>query len=377
IEGSGETKDLTEDDMDVNSYTREKFKADNVLPLVTFGFNVDDGLFLGGGFLSTKFGWRKTPHASDHKFQGAVAAKTGAFSFQYSNNLYQVLRKWDITTNLNVLAPQSATNFYGLGNETNKTTDDFNFYLVRFNNVKFYSAFQRRFDEKQTLKFGPQYEYVDVELDANRFIGSDAANIPETAFESTHLPGVKIEYLLNTTDNKVVPTKGIKVNGSADWLYNTTLQKSLNRIQGNFCFYTSLNTKFPVTFATRFGGATNFGDYEFYQANTLGSQNIFFGQDNMRGFNRDRYSGRSSAYNNTEIRIKLFDFRSYLFPGQFGIFGFADHGRVWIDSESSNLWHNSYGGGLWISPMQQVVITGTYANSNEDQMITLNASFLF
>jgi hypothetical protein len=30
----------------------------------------------------------------------------------------------------------------------------------------------------------------------------------------------------------------------------------------------------------------------------------------------------------------------------FGIFGGFDYGRVWLDGETSNKWHQSVGGGL-------------------------------
>ncbi len=39
-------------------------------------------------------------------------------------------------------------------------------------------------------------------------------------------------------------------------------------------------------------------------------------------------------YNNTELRIKVTDFRTYLLPGAIGIIAFNDIGRVWVDHDN-------------------------------------------
>ena len=107
----------------------------------------------------------------------------------------------------------------------------------------------------------------------------------------------------------------------------------------------------------------NFGKFEFPQANYLG------GTTNLRGYRRDRFGGRTSFFNNTEVRIKLGNFSTYLFPGSFGLLAFHDVGRVWQDGEKSTVWHNGYGAGLWISPIQRIVLTASAARSKEDKLL--------
>jgi hypothetical protein len=36
-------------------------------------------------------------------------------------------------------------------------------------------------------------------------------------------------------------------------------------------------------------------------------------------------------------------------PLSIGIYGGADYGRVWIDNDNSEKWHNSLGGGLFVN----------------------------
>ena len=87
-------------------------------------------------------------------------------------------------------------------------------------------------------------------------------------------------------------------------------------------------------FAHRTGAATNFGDYDIYFANTLGRS------ENLRGFWRYRFSGKTSFYQNTELRLALSKRKN------FGMLGFFDDGRVWIEEEDSKTFHVGYGGGL-------------------------------
>ena len=112
-------------------------------------------------------------------------------------------------------------------------------------------------------------------------------------------------------------------------------------------------------------------------AATLGGQTRQSGQGNLRSYRKERFSGRSSFYVNSELRIKLFDFETYFFPIKIGALGFYDNGRVWVDDEKSTKWHQGYGGGLWISPLEAAVVTITYAASPEADLIAVNMGFLF
>jgi outer membrane protein assembly factor BamA len=123
--------------------------------------------------------------------------------------------------------------------------------------------------------------------------------------------------------------------------------------------------------ASRFGGGANFDDFEFYQAQYLG------GTDNLRGYRKFRFAGESMAFNNTELRIKFGDFRSYLFPGSIGMLVFHDYGRVWHDSDPTNKWKSGYGGGLWISPLKRIVITALYTASKEDRLPLIGFGWQF
>jgi hemolysin activation/secretion protein len=113
------------------------------------------------------------------------------------------------------------------------------------------------------------------------------------------------------------------------------------------------------------------GDYEFYQANTLGNS------ENLRGYWRTRFAGRSSVYQNTELRFNLATLRGYVFRGKLGLLGFFDDGRVWIKEENSSTMHMGYGGGIYYLPYNMMAFTAYFSTSKEASFATLRAGFFF
>jgi hypothetical protein len=65
------------------------------------------------------------------------------------------------------------------------------------------------------------------------------------------------------------------------------------------------------------------------------------------------------------MRIRLANFASYILPGEFGLIGLFDIGRVWGKNDRSGLWHNGYGGGFYFAPAQLIVIRAVVVNSVE------------
>ena len=62
--------------------------------------------------------------------------------------------------------------------------------------------------------------------------------------------------------------------------------------------------------------------------------------------------GDASLFGSTELRVYLARF-FLLFPIDFGVFGLTDVGRVFADGESSGPWHGSWGGGVWLAPINR------------------------
>ena len=153
---------------------------------------------------------------------------------------------------------------------------------------------------------------------------------------------IKFSLTIDTRDNKVLPATGInwistikRLSGIGDKSYNKVTQ-----VNSDFSFYFNLIPD-RLVFADRVGGGINYGNgFEFYQAQYLGSN------DNLRGYRKDRFAGKSKFYNQAELRLRLANFRTYLFPAAFGVMAFFDAGRVWKINDTDKKTLSGYGGGI-------------------------------
>jgi hypothetical protein len=362
----------------VNQYDRQAFQYAFAGPLYPWSYNVDDGLFVGLGLLLKRPGFRKLPWAATHQLTANVALRTGAFSFGYEGNFAQVVGPFDLQLRAAVQAPNYVRNFYGLGNETQLVPEEPTgaaFYRVRFRNLALSALLRRQLSSYSTIFGGPIYQGVDVQEQPGRILDQnpDERLHPATLFESKQYVGARVGYELTSLHARAELPQGLA--GQAELLAQhplTTSAQPLTQLTASLALYRSFRFPLRLTLATRFGGTVNLSeDYEFFQAATLG------GLSNLRGFGRTRFAGRQSAYNNTEVRLQLARFRSYLLPATIGLLAFHDVGRVWVPGETSNTWHQGYGPGLWLAPTPQVVLTAMYGISTEGRLPLIRLGFFF
>jgi hypothetical protein len=362
----------------VNQYDRQAFQYAYTGPLYPWSYNVDDGLFVGLGLLLKRPGFRKLPWAATHQLTANVALRTGAFSFGYEGNFAQVVGPFDLQLHAAVQAPNYVRNFYGLGNDTDLAPDEPTsaaYYRVRFRNLALSALLRRQLSAHSLLFGGPVYQGVEVEEQPGRILdyNPDPRLRPATLFQAKQYLGARLGYELTSLHARAELPQGVA--GQAELLAQRPLTASarpLTQLTASLALYRSFRFPLRLTLATRFGGTANFSDdYEFFQAATLG------GLSNLRGYGRTRFAGRQSAYNNTEVRLQLAHFRSYLLPATIGLLAFHDVGRVWVPGETSSTWHRGYGPGLWLAPTPQVVLTALYGISAEGRLPLIRLGFFF
>ncbi|HET9274882.1 MAG TPA: hypothetical protein VFN96_02300, partial [Gemmatimonadales bacterium] len=113
------------------------------------------------------------------------------------------------------------------------------------------------------------------------------------------------------------------------------------------------------TLVGRLGGRAVWGDAPFYELAFLG------GSPNLRGYRRNRFAGDQSAHGVGEVRMRLAKFSGFL-PGEAGIFGLGEIGRVFSAVDNTKTWHRSVGGGLFVSLVDRAfVFVGGAAYSRE------------
>lgn len=369
-----EGKDLRKKDKSVNLYDRKAFKYDHFGPQAFFGYNVDDGVFIGGGFLYKKQGFRKDPYKYAHKLVGNFSTGSQAFNFRHSSNYTDIAGAWDLSTDLKISAPNFQSSFFGLGNETNNDQSRrTSYYWVRLNQVEFMPSLTYNKNTGRNVSFGLIYQYNEPQRTANKFISTLEANLDDENFTSKHFAGVRFNYELDKRDNKILTQRGVHLLSAGAFLsqLGQSSEYQYLNLQGSLSMYMTARWPLQTTLAVRVGGSSNVGDFEFYQANFIS------GTEHLRGLRRNRFAGRSSFYQNTELRIKLMDLRTYVFPGQIGLIGYYDIGRVWLDNENSDVMHYGFGGGFYISPFDAIVLTTAYSVSDDDNLINVNFGFLF
>ena len=378
IAKGSEIRNRTRNDTAVNSYVRKSFKYDVWMPLINFGFNPDDGMYLGGGLLWKQHGFRKFPFASKQKLTGAYAFRTSAFVVNYEGIFTEAIRNWDLIVESQAVFPHYSSNFYGWGNESSvDKVRDKNYYGVRYNLVSVRPFLETKSkNELNYLQIGTQYQFIDVVDDVDKFITDVDTLVTSTELRSKEFMSVWTSYTYHDLDHETAPTKGWKWKSTAAWVQRLNADGGFARISSELSTYVPIEA-IQTVIAFRFGGATIVNDFEFYQGSTLGGQKMTHFDSNLRGYRRDRFVGRSSAYQNTELRTSLTRLPNYILPFELGLILFVDNGRVWYDDEESGRWHTGYGGGFTLSPTRSFIISITYDGSVENDFVIMHLGYRF
>jgi hypothetical protein len=350
-------------------YNRKSVKYDWYVPIIIPSFNPDDGFAIGLGFLYRKQKWGKTPFGWQQRLTITYATGTSAIGFGYRGIFKQTFGKWDLDLDASYKGPRYTLNYYGLGNNSTLDSNSKHYYRVKSTILLLNPGISRSWPHS-SLRFGLQLQTVDILQNQDKFITSIPANVDPAVFDNRMYGGVNGEWIIATDANSRNPQKGISFTNGFSYLHNfESSSRNLLELHTAIAFYFTLGN--VLTFAHRTGAETNFGEYEFYQANTLG------GNENLRGYWRSRFAGKSSFYQNTELRCKLAHLKGYVLRGQLGLTGFIDDGRVWEKNEISSQIHVGYGGGLYFLPYNALALNLYYASSKETNMVVLRAGFFF
>jgi hypothetical protein len=367
-----EAKNKTSNDPIKNTYDRraKDFEYNYAMPLPIIAFNPDDGIVLGAAVHYFDYGFQKDPFASSHLFGVDYALGTKGVNLKYRGEFMQAIGKWDVTLDAVFSSPRYTRNFFGLGNETINEDRERDYNRIQQKIYAFSPGIKKRIGNLSYFKISGQIENISIDDQADRFANSENPDIRDSNFGDVGFVGGEVEFNYENSDHKFVPTKGVHINSIFG--YKASLKETdrdFAYIKASFGFYAGGKN---VVFGSRVGTDHRFSnDFEFFQAATLG------GSDNLRGFRDERFSGRTSFYHNTDLRVRLFTADSYYLPFTLGLVGGYDYGRVWMPDEESEQWHDSVGGGVWISPFDAAVINLSLFHSDEGYRFQLKGGFLF
>ena len=333
--------------------------------------NPDLGVFVGGLGSRQYFGYRKNPFSSSHSFNAGLAANRLKASVSYTGTFRQLLLDLDARIHLKYSGIQ-VIRFNGFGNET-EISGPSSFYEVEQNYFAFAPSLEFRAGEREgdmhgggmgslrsklTIGLGPIVKYSDTPLSSNedKFIGSS----PEYAYgtDSFGQVGAQGEILYDTRNNPAYATRGVLVR-VAGVVYPGAwdVESAFGSIDGETRAYLTAPVSTNPTLALRAGGKKVWGTFPFHESAFLGGPGLTGGDvsnGSLRGFRKNRFAGDTSLYGNSELRLVLAKIK-LLVPGELGLFGSADAGRVMYaeDSDDADTWHTGVGGGLWLSFLQR------------------------
>ncbi len=374
---SGTAKSYFRSDPAINAFSIHVYQYPvKSYPKINLGYNGDDGFLLGGGFTVRNFKFKRAPFANEHRVGSLFSLAQKAIQIRYNAIFNKVINyNYDILINSSIKTP-NLTNFYGFGNET-KIVSPREFYTVRYSIVEGEVLLRKSTESVFSTYIGPsiQHYWNDNKDNLNRVlenpskIGLDSLNV----YKKQTYAGLKAGIDINNIQNELYPTRGITWRSFAHYqkgIANT--KNNLLRLQSDMIVYASLQIPAKVVGIIKLGGEKIFADsLQYYQAVTLGQEN------NLRGFSKSRFAGDAVFYGSLELRIKLFESRSYLLPGQFGMIVFNDIGRVWFKKEQSNRYHYSYGGGLYFVPFNTAIVSATLGKSESETIFNFSLGAKF
>ncbi|MGI4867340.1 MAG: BamA/TamA family outer membrane protein [Janthinobacterium lividum] len=361
----------------VNNFNKASFQYDYLQPLFLAGYNKDYGLQLIGNFIYQRQGFRKTPYGSRQSFTVNYGLANNSLLLSYSGDFKRLLGVNDLVVNVTSLGPNYTSHFFGVGNESefNRDPDDaIRYYRNDYNLVTADVRLRRNYPQWQvSAGVVGQYYNSGRDKNTNRLLSAYADEHPtQDVFHAQAYAGLTAGATFDTRDKGLVARRGV--------LWTTSLS-TMRRLDANQHTFAQALTEFSFHFtpgrdsslviANRTGGGTTIGTAEYFQQFKLG------GTNNLRGFYFWRFTGKSVAYNNLEVRLKLLDFSSYLVPGTLGLVLFNDVGRVWTPGESSQRWHTGYGGGVYFLPAQLALLQAVVGFSKEGVYPYISAGFRF
>jgi hypothetical protein len=363
---------LLSNDYETNTYNykRPKFNQFSAIPLV--GYNPDDGIRLGAKFDYTQNGFVGNPISQKHTATARYFFATEGYDLNYSGYVKKIIHKYDLVVDAMATSSNFVQNFFGYGNETEAFKEEgLDFNRVRIAMLKVNPGLSLKGKQGSTLTARLNFESYEVEDTPNRYISENTVN--PGVFERQSFAGIGAAYDFKNYDNFLVPTLGLGFHFSGYWNTNISdFAQNVPMVQSQLNLVYKLIPSAQWVFDTTLRTKSLFGTtYEFYQAASVG------GDYDLRGFRENRFTGRTAFTQTSDIRYSIGQIKNPFAPVTYGAFVGFDYGRVWIPTETSDVWHTSTGIGIWFTSSNFIASKVSYFHSEDGGRIAFGMKFNF
>lgn len=336
------------------------------------GYNPDDGFRAALQYVYRVDKFTRNPFSQKHVFNAAYFTDINSFEISYLGEVANVKDNLNLSFGARITSPNFTRNYFGFGNETENMQDERGYAYNRIE-VQHISG---NVGLLRNSKFGSFFK-VQTTFDAYKVDDSPSniiATVPlQNKGEPSYFGTLEGIYNYRSFDDPQNPTIGMMFDLNAGITDNLeAIEDVFGFVKTRLGFYNTLVRNRTLVLKTNISYHQNLGKkYEFYQAANLG------GDNGLRGFREQRFTGKSFLVGNADLRYSLPKFNIGLVPVQVGVYGGFDLGRVWVANNTSQKWHNSRGGGVWINGSGGLNANVSLFNSEEGSRLTFGLGFDF
>ncbi len=294
------------------------------------------------------------------------ATGSESWRFEYNGDFRNFIKNW-IVHFRGGYSQLNFNRFYGFGNN-NELAFDVEDDFYRISEELYYAESQLIKETKFGKLFGSvSFYFSDLDTSENNILNS----LDIKGAGSNRFLKAGIGYEWDHRDNINYPREGFWLRAVAE--YTPALldnKEAYSRAQLHGHLYFTLFNK--LTFAYHAYAAKLWNDFFITDAIHLG------GTQFLRGYSRERFSGNAALFSALELRFPLTKLY-IIIPQNFGLTLHAESGRVYNENlGESNKWLNSFGGGIWTSYLNDlIVISTTVSASKEDTQFYITTGFTF
>jgi hypothetical protein len=360
----------------------QKDRGSSIRPVLTLRSGHGLGLVPGIGVAQYQYGFRQVPYSS--LLSADVAYSTAVRGFDiglgYDNRFESSMAHMLASARMSQL---EVVEFRGFGNNVPDLRGPF--YEVRQRQWSFRPALGFSPNSKSDISVGPVFRYTTTDSARNRFITQQRPygfpDFKQAGFqlqfqydtrgspELFDIPGRNVLIRLAQRDRD--PYLWGKVRFAASFYPAMfDVQTTYKKLSGVVSGYVTAPVFTHPVLALRAGGEKLYGNFPYFDAAFIG------GSRSLRTEHAQRFAGDASLYGTTELRVPLVHF-PLIIPLNVGAIGFADVARVYLNGESTGLWHKGTGAGLWFSFVRPELGVTVMRTNNPDRRTLVSLGFAF
>lgn len=279
-----------------------------------------------------KMGFERNPFTSRFDVKASYFSLTQAFDISGNAHFSHVFGDWNLKFSGRATSHNFTENFFGFGNETiDHSNFDFNrVYLQHFSGgiSTYYKG-----EYGSRVEIGVRYQNSDAELNSS-LQGVNALGTKEFIIG-------EVDFGYRSVDDENYVTRGMDIKGESFYSMQTNSDQTTLGIDPSLTFWNAIDSDRDLVLKTAIDGQIRIGDnVPFYQSVGIGADSGLRSYRQQRFIGQDALTGHADLlYRFTPTKTKLFPLRTFAYLGY-------DIGRVWIEEESSKIFHQSYGGGF-------------------------------